>query len=110
MRVLRVMLLRMSGFWCVSVRILSNIIMLCLSEGVIMRVVVFGFVYAWCIAFAAMVVVLPVCLPMQATMRFDLSFRRFCWYVNGLKFRRSCAKSVGFSFSCVSASVWFCIF
>jgi len=30
-------------------------------------------------AFAAIVVVLPVCLPMQATMRFDVSVSRRSW-------------------------------
>lgn len=50
-------------------------------------------------AFAAMVVVFPVCLPMQATMRFDLSFSKCCWYGYGLKFSSSSAKSVGFSAS-----------
>ncbi len=41
-RVLRVMLLRMVWFWCVRVRILSNIIMLWRSDGLIMSVVVLG--------------------------------------------------------------------
>ena len=45
-RVFRVMLLRRSRFWCVRVRILSNIIMLWRSEGEMMRVVVFGCVKA----------------------------------------------------------------
>jgi hypothetical protein len=63
----------------VSVSILSNIIMLCLSDGLIISVVVFGFVYAKCIAFVAIVVVLPVCLAMQAMMRFDWSLSRRCW-------------------------------
>jgi len=43
-RVFRVMLLRRSGFECVKVRILSNMIMLCRSEGEMISVVVFGWV------------------------------------------------------------------
>jgi hypothetical protein len=78
--VFRVMLLVSSWFCVVRVWILSNIIMLWRSDGLIMSVVVFGCVYAKCIAFAAMVVVLPVCLAMQAMMRFDWSFSKRCWY------------------------------
>jgi len=59
-------------------------------------------------AFEAMVVVLPVWRPMQATMRFDLSFSSFCWYVKGVKLRRSSAKRVGSSASFWRGSV--CIF
>ena len=40
-RVFRVMLLRRSGLVCVNARILSNIIMLWRSDGLMMRVVVF---------------------------------------------------------------------
>jgi len=43
-RVLRVMLLRRSGLACVRARILSNMIMLWRKLGLIMRVVVFGWV------------------------------------------------------------------
>ncbi len=78
-RVLRVMLFRRSGLPCVRVRILSNIIMLWRSEGLTMRVVVFGCVKAKWMAFVAIVVVLPVCLPMQAMMRCSGSFRSFSW-------------------------------
>ena len=73
--VLRVMLLRRSLFWCVRVRILSNIIMLWRSDGEMIRVVASLCEYAKCIALVAIVVVFPVCLPMQATMRLDGSFR-----------------------------------
>ena len=45
-RVFRVMLLRMIWFWCVRERILSNIIMLWRSDGLIMSVVVFLCAYA----------------------------------------------------------------
>ena len=45
-RVFRVMLLRMIWFWCVRVRILSNIIMLWRSDGLMMSVVVFLCAYA----------------------------------------------------------------
>ena len=43
-RVLRVMLLASSWFCVVRLRILSNMIMLWRSDGLMMRVVVFGFV------------------------------------------------------------------
>ena len=33
----------------------------------------------WCMAFAAMVVIWPVFLPIQATMRFDRSLSECCW-------------------------------
>ena len=55
-------------------------------------------------AFVAMVVVFPVCLPMQAIMRFAGSFRSFSWYVKGLKFRIVWANKEGFSASCCRAS------
>ena len=52
----------------------------------------------------AMVVVFPVCLPMQAIMRFAGSFRSFCWYSKGVKWRTVFAKKGGFCFICSSAS------
>ena len=78
-RVFSVMLFRKSGLEWVKLRILSNIIMLWRSEGLMISVVVFGCVNAYCIAFVAIVVVLPVCLPMQAIIRGAGSLRSFCW-------------------------------
>ena len=83
-----------------------NNIMLCRRLGEATRVVMSGLKYVWWMALTATVVVFPVCLAMQATMRFDVSFSRRCWYGKGLKLSRCSAKSVGLFLSCVSA---FCI-
>ena len=74
-RVFRTMLALSEVFEYRSVRILSNIIMLWRSDGEMIRVVASLCEYAKCIALVAIVVVFPVCLPMQATMRLDGSFR-----------------------------------
>ena len=78
-RVFLVMLLRRNGLLSVKLRILLNIIMLWRSDGQIISVVVFGCVKAYWIALVAMVVVLPVCLPMQAIIRCAGSLRSFSW-------------------------------
>ena len=79
----------------VKFRILSNIIMLWRIDGETISVVVLGFVKAKWSAFVAMVVVFPVCRPIQATIRGDLSFSNSSWYLKGLKFKRSSAKRLG---------------
>ena len=58
----------------------------------------------------AMVVVFPVCLPMQAIMRFAGSLRSFSWKGKGLKSRINCANSEEFSASCFKASAFEVIF
>ena len=57
-------------------------------------------------AFVAMVVVLPVCLPMQATIRCEVSLRSFSWYGKGLKLRIFWANNEGFCFRRLSVG-WF---
>jgi len=44
-----------------------------------MRVVVLGCIVAYQMALAAAIVVLPICLPLQTTMRLFLSRRNFVW-------------------------------
>lgn len=66
-----------------SLRISSNMKMLCLRDREVIRTFTFLWKRAKWSALIATTLVFPVCLPMQATMRLCLSLRMSSWYGKG---------------------------